>query len=176
MGIIDRFLDHRIEVADFIVKFQRATPSDQGFVDSLTRTTMDPYVLATWQDPDDQTAYFSRNAFSNHRDATLILVNEEGHYLGRLTLDEVEGFHGDRAVDLSEIHILPDYQGLGIGQAVIEEVLSLADPLPVQLIALDTNKGARQLYTRLGFKDLGLGSGELQGRHLMTTAPMAVQA
>ena len=60
----------------------------------------------------------------------------------------------DDAFELSELHVLPNAQGRGIGQALL---LSLADGLPHRHMLLSTpddNTRAFRLYRRLGFQDL----------------------
>jgi ribosomal protein S18 acetylase RimI-like enzyme len=58
------------------------------------------------------------------------------------------------AFELSELHVLPDVQGRGLGDRVLR---SLADGLPHQTMLLSTPEGdnrAWRLYRRLGFLDL----------------------
>ncbi len=53
---------------------------------------------------------------------------------------------------LANIEILPDYQGRGLGAAIIHGIIAEADAhhLPVRLQVLKINP-ARRLYERLGF-------------------------
>jgi ribosomal protein S18 acetylase RimI-like enzyme len=58
------------------------------------------------------------------------------------------------AFELSEMHVLPEAQGAGIGRRVLEQ---LAGALPHQHMLLSTPDGdtrAFRLYRRLGFEDL----------------------
>jgi ribosomal protein S18 acetylase RimI-like enzyme len=58
------------------------------------------------------------------------------------------------AFELSELHVLPAYQGLGIGRALL---LSLVEPVVFSTVLLSTPEGptrAFALYRRLGFVDL----------------------
>ncbi len=60
----------------------------------------------------------------------------------------------DDAFELSEIHVLPDYQGTGIGR---ELLTSLANSLPHRAMLLSTpdrDTRAFRLYRHLGFVDL----------------------
>lgn len=60
----------------------------------------------------------------------------------------------DDCFELSELHVLPDAQGRGVGRALL---LSLADGLPhhdMLLSTPDSNTRARRLYANLGFVDL----------------------
>ena len=60
---------------------------------------------------------------------------------------------GSSHIFLDEIHILPEYQGRGIGQQVIRNLLAEASSqdLAVELILLRSNP-VRRLYEGLGFK------------------------
>jgi len=60
----------------------------------------------------------------------------------------------DHAFELSELHVTPSAQGLGIGERVLR---SLADDLPHRSMVLSTPEGdnrAWRLYRRVGFVDL----------------------
>jgi ribosomal protein S18 acetylase RimI-like enzyme len=60
----------------------------------------------------------------------------------------------DNAFELSEIHVLPDYQGYGIGR---ELLLSLAGGIPHEKMLLSTpdrDTRAFRLYHHVGFVDL----------------------
>jgi ribosomal protein S18 acetylase RimI-like enzyme len=60
----------------------------------------------------------------------------------------------DDAFELSELHVLPQAQGNGLGERMLR---SLADDLPHSTMVLSTPEGenrAWRLYRRLGFRDL----------------------
>src|SRR5881275_56599 len=62
----------------------------------------------------------------------------------------------DPVVAVGPIGVLPDHQGTGIGSALMEALLAVADAADVPLIAL---LGAPQYYSRFGFrpaKELGV--------------------
>lgn len=62
-------------------------------------------------------------------------------------------FHLDMAkeeAELDDLYILPEYQGRGIGTAVIGHCLRQADK-PVFLYVFRKNTGAIRLYKRMGF-------------------------
>ena len=71
--------------------------------------------------------------------------------------DLVVGFLGVREEDdhlyIAQAYIIPDFQGQGIGTALISEVLS--GGVPVELWVMTSNTGARRLYERLGFRVTG---------------------
>ncbi|MEY4669569.1 MAG: hypothetical protein RL518_2268 [Pseudomonadota bacterium] len=57
---------------------------------------------------------------------------------------------------LSEIQLLPEYQGRGIGSLILKEQMELAKSLnlPLRLVVLRENR-AQELYRRLGFVTTG---------------------
>ncbi len=67
--------------------------------------------------------------------------------IGRLSVKEFSDH-----ILFDAIHLLPDYQGRGIGTLLLQDVLMQAKgrQLPVRLILLRSNP-AKQLYERLGF-------------------------
>lgn len=148
-----------------------AFPRHAGFVNLLLRNTMEAYVRAAWQEEADIEAYFRRNAFDGRAADTLILHalsrDSDLEPAGVITALYASAEGGERAVDLSEIHILPSLQGKGLGRALITAVQEMAAPLPVTLIVLDTNP-AIGLYEKLGFKVVRKGEGDTAHRwHMM---------
>ena len=61
----------------------------------------------------------------------------------------------DTAVDLTNVVLLPAFQGKGIGTRIVQDVIAhaTAQRLPVRLQVLRANP-ARALYERLGFRTL----------------------
>ena len=72
----------------------------------------------------------------------------DGHAIGYLGVSERES-----ATFIDQIEIVPNYQGQGIGTALINNVL--ARGRPVDLGVLKVNDDARRLYERLGFRVIG---------------------
>jgi GNAT superfamily N-acetyltransferase len=60
-------------------------------------------------------------------------------------------------VKLNQLYILPEYQGKGIGEACMKQIIADAQRtgLPVRLQALKVNARAIAFYRRLGFTDAG---------------------
>ncbi len=61
-------------------------------------------------------------------------------------------------MELQKIYVLPEYQGIGAGTALLKEVKSLARDLYPDYIWLDThisNEKAIRLYEKNGFKKVG---------------------
>jgi putative acetyltransferase len=83
----------------------------------------------------------------------------------------------DSVVAVGPIGVLPEYQGLGIGSALMDALLTAADAADVPMIVL---LGSPQYYSRFGFRpaqELGVISPEprwgeaFQARHLTAYTP-----
>ena len=122
-----------------------ATESDAAFVDGLTRLTMERYVRATWPAESDVERYFARNGFD--RGATR-LIRLGARDVGRVSLSL-----SNEGIYLENLHVLPEYQGCGIGSAVVDRVVRGAWLLArsVRLQCLRVNPALR-LYLRHGFE------------------------
>jgi ribosomal protein S18 acetylase RimI-like enzyme len=121
------------------------TEADYGFIYALNRTTMQPYVEPIW----GWDEAFQREAFArrwNPDNQQIIVVN--GRDAGRITLNETP-----ELIYLAQINLLPEFQGKGIGTAVIQSIQANAERAGkfVELRVLKTNPDARRLYERLGF-------------------------
>jgi ribosomal protein S18 acetylase RimI-like enzyme len=127
------------------VTLRDATLWDQEFVDSLTRFVMQDYVLQTWSLLQEHEAYFTKNAFDLQ---TTKIIQLEGRDIGRLSVLETDDY---TLVD--NIHVWPEFQGLGIGKALIEVLIGQSHTRGayVKLQVLRVNP-AKMLYERLGFR------------------------
>lgn len=84
-------------------------------------------------------------------------------------------------MELQKLYMLPEYQGLGIGQALMDEILILSKEINPDYIWLDTtisNEKAIRFYERNGFSKCGkhffiIGT-QVFEYHLMTH-PIAVE-
>jgi GNAT superfamily N-acetyltransferase len=59
--------------------------------------------------------------------------------------------------ELAEIHVLPEYQGQGLGKALIRTLCDGRDERAVALSTHDADTAARHVYRSMGFKDLLTG-------------------
>lgn len=127
------------------IQLKPATADDEQFVNDLTRTTMRPYVEATWSDEPSRENYYFINRFVVGNTSIILHGAEPA---GRITVTR-----GDTEIVLDEIHLLPEFQGHGIGAKMIRELLDEAHTggKTVALIVLKTNP-AKGLYERLGFE------------------------
>jgi ribosomal protein S18 acetylase RimI-like enzyme len=139
-----------------------ARADDHDFLWLLKQQTMRLYVEQTWGRWNDaeQKAWFSLKFLP---EAVCIIVTG-GRDAGR-----VEVTRNAEGIVLGTIEILPEFQGLGIGTAVIASLQTEARStnLPLRLQVLKANPRAYRFYTRLGFKPLG----ETATHHLMSWQP-----
>ena len=68
---------------------------------------------------------------------------------------------------IHEIQVLPEYQGRGIGTAVVRTVIEqgASHRLPIKLSVVPANSRAQALYERLGFEVTGVESPFIRMRH-----------
>ena len=124
---------------------RQATPGDRDTLYRIRREAMRPYVEQIWGwDEEFQERRF-RESY-DHTKTQVVVV--DGHATGLLGVSEREW-----ATFIDQIEIVPEYQGRGIGTALINEVL--ARGRPVELDVLKVNADARRLYERLGFRVTG---------------------
>ncbi len=122
-----------------------ATNADFEFLYQLHRATMKEYIEATWGWEESwQREYFQ----AKWEPAKRNIIQIEGEDAGVLVIENREGEHY-----LGLIEILPEFQGRGVGTAVIQDFLAAAQTqnLPATLHVLKSNDPARKLYERLGF-------------------------
>ena len=90
-----------------------------------------------------------------------IFSYEGNHYLTAWTGDKIVGFIGLMAVggegDITNVAVLSEYRGQGVGKALVEEMLALAKEKQVKKIMLEvraSNQKAIGLYEKFGFQFL----------------------
>ncbi len=125
---------------------RRATAADGEFAYALRRAAYEDVIREQFGDWDE---IRQRQLFEDKwRPEDYDIVERQGRPIGALhvrrTPDEV---------DVVEIQLLPEYQGQGIGTALLHQELQFADAhgLPVRLQVLHKNR-ARVLYERFGFR------------------------
>lgn len=141
-----------------------ATPADYRWLWELKRDTMRIYVEQTWGSwEDDAQEAFFRRSYSPDK---IQLIMVDGQRAGLLHLEREPD-----AIFLANIQIHSDFQGRGLGTAVIRSLLQTAQSLrtSVRLQVLKVNSGAQRLYTRLGF----IVSGETHTHRMMRWLPQS---
>ena len=125
-----------------------ATEADVPFLWTLLVAAMKEYVAQTWGWDEE----FQRHYFYEHLDLSRVeIITTEGIPVGsRITAER------ESAVFLANIEIVPEYQGHGLGAAIIRELCEQArgKGLAVELQVLKINP-SRRLYERLGFREVG---------------------
>lgn len=129
-----------------VLTLRNATQADAPFVNDLTRQTMTPLVRKTWESDEELERYFDKNRYI--ADSTKI-IELNGIDVGRVTL-----LWSDEEVYVDQIHLLPAWQGQGLGTRVLERIIVVARRLgrAVRLQCLRANP-AVHLYRRLGFEE-----------------------
>lgn len=121
-----------------------AEEKDQEFLYQVKKQSNFGYISDLWGwDEDVQRREFARD-FQQIREFSVITV--DGADAGFLQLQSGSDF-----LNVAEIHLLPPFQGQGIGSAVLKDVQADAEGLPVLIGCFRANKRAYQLYQRLGF-------------------------
>jgi ribosomal protein S18 acetylase RimI-like enzyme len=120
--------------------------ADRDFLYALNEATMREYVELVWGWDDQAQASFFDNRFQPDR---WQVIQVGGQDIGVFIVEE-----GDDEIFLAEIQILPDWQGRGIGSAIVRSLMDSAATAgkPVTLRVLHVNERARALYERLGFR------------------------
>lgn len=105
------------------------------------------YVDAVWGWDDDFQARFFDEHFDVSSNRHVIEVSDEG-------IGTVEIWDEPARLVLASIRVAPEWQGRGVGTAIIRSVLSrgAAERKPVALQVLKVNPRAKQLYEREGFR------------------------
>ena len=133
-------------------RLRPAEEGDREFCYQLNRSTMKPYIEATWGPWNDQQqrALFGEKWWTPGKLNHTRIVEIHGQPAGLLIALPRGGEHY-----LAEIQIHPDHQGRGIGSDLVRRIIREAHPAPVTLQVLKTNPAARRLYKRLGFTVTG---------------------
>ena len=128
------------------LEFRNATEADMPFLLALRHATMSEH-LARVNAARDDAAQLAR-VLSLFEHARIVSMN--GRDIGLL-----KAYKEPTRWYIAQIQIAPEFQGQGLGRALIENVLSQAsrDQLPTALKVL-TGNPARRLYEALGFREV----------------------
>ncbi|MHB8648392.1 MAG: GNAT family N-acetyltransferase [Thermomicrobiales bacterium] len=140
-------------------QLRQATWADYGFLYRLHVAAMRDLVTRVWGWDDAwQEEYFADHFNPAH--SRIVVMDGKDVGVVAVEWDATEAF-------LTNIEILPAYQGRGLGTALVTEIIAEAKArhLPVRLQVLKINP-ARRLYERLGF----IVTGETATHFLMTKA------
>ncbi len=73
-------------------------------------------------------------------------------------------FEGERAAGIYDVEVIPSHQGRGIGTRLVREAMDLAGQHGFRTAVLSATAAGHGLYTRLGFRDVGVLSSWRYGR------------
>ena len=139
------------------IRFRPATENDTDFLYALHVATMKEYVDKTWGWDDT----FQESVFrKNYVPVEIQVITFTEKDMGMLSLEE-----RGQDIFLRAIEIHPDYQGQGIGTAIIQKIIAegALKMKPVFLHVLKVNP-AKRLYERLGFSVVNETSTHFQMR------------
>jgi ribosomal protein S18 acetylase RimI-like enzyme len=122
-----------------------ATDADFNFLYNLNKATMKDVVDQVWGwNEAFQQAYFKEHF--NTAGASIIVVR--GKDVGGLQYEEAP-----QSITLVELQVLPEYQGKGLGTAILKHLINeaKASRKDILLQVLKPNIRARRLYERNGF-------------------------
>lgn len=102
-------------------------------------------------------------------DGEFWLIEHDGEAIGRLYL-----FWGETTLQLIDIALLPECRGVGLGTALLDELLTRADSRGLAVgLHVETDNPARRLYRRLGFAVVGENGVYLEMRRPAGMPPAA---
>ncbi|ATF34164.1 N-acetyltransferase [Burkholderia thailandensis] len=129
------------------ITLRPASTADEPFLLRLRKRTMTDHLQKAGVPADDETHY--ERIRSNFEDAKVIRADDEDVGLLKVSRAVAE-WH------VHQLQISPDYQGRGIGKAVLGLVLEEAKDANVAVsLSVMHDNPARRLYERLGFKLVG---------------------
>ena len=125
--------------------FRLATAADADFVYRLNELTMRSYVEQTWGAWDED---FQRTFFKEHfrPDENEVIVSDTEAIGVRSIIRRPDYLF------VANIQLLPEWQGRGIGRAILERLLEKEPRVELEVQKVNP---ARRLYERLGFVIFG---------------------
>ncbi len=141
-------------MANSAVTLRALQTGDLEFIEHLYATSRaEEMSHSGW--PAEQIATFLNMQFKaqhtyyqeHYRGADFLIIELDGQRIGRIYL-----FWGQTTLNLIEIALLPEFQGRGIGSALIHQQLQRADELGLEVeLSVETYNRAQRLYVRAGF-------------------------
>lgn len=143
-------------------KLEPLTEDDGDFRLVVYRATIKSSIdeLFGWGDATQEAMVLDQLRSGSH---AVIVV--DGQRTGVLQVEDTA-----EAILLSQIEILPQFQGRGIGTSVIRSLIDRSDRegKPLTLHVFRTNDSARRLYERLGFVATGEDEHNIQMTYTLT--------
>jgi ribosomal protein S18 acetylase RimI-like enzyme len=122
-----------------------ANRDDAPLFYNIIDRTMREFILATWGRWDEARVQSESEAHSQLVNAQVIEIDHVAVGIFRVARHLTH-------IQLEQIYLLPEYQHLGIGTVLLNQIMSEAEQsiLPVRLLVMAVNP-AQQFYKRLGF-------------------------
>lgn len=140
--------------ARLAISYRAMRAEDYAFTEALYASTREEELAATGWTGEQKAAFLAQQHRAQHQHyqthyvgAEWLIVERAGQAIGRLYLDR-----RPQEIDVIDISLLPAARGMGIGGAILRDVLAEASGSnrPVH-IHVEKNNPARRLYQRLGF-------------------------
>ena len=145
----------RVEEHKPEVSFRQIVSDDFDFLWRLHNAALKEYVEKTWGWDEGRQRELFAEGFNTNNGKIIVVDGADAGYLWTIE-KEAETF-------LVSIRLLPEFQNVGIGTKVIEDMLAKSKKL-VRLQVMKINP-AQNLYKRLGFETIG----ETETHFLMQT-------
>lgn len=136
-----------------------ANESDLPGIDAIYNAEIVTGV-ATW-DLEPWTAERRRRWFAEHANdpsQPVLVADVGGEVVGFAYLSKVSDKGGWRFTREDTVYVRPDWQGRGVGRALLHELIALARSLPVRLVVASiesSNVRSLALHHALGFQRIG---------------------
>lgn len=120
--------------------------SDKEAIYLTKKNSIQPYVEKIWGWNEEYQILDFEESF--------LLDNFKKIMVDELFVGFIETQEYDQVINVTEIHILPDYQGAGIGSDIIRNIISKAEDKnkSTTIGCFKDNVNAVKLYKRLGFE------------------------
>lgn len=128
--------------------------ADMAFAEQVYATSRAEEMSSSGWPPEHIAAFLSMQFKAQHtyyqehyRGADFFIVELDGQRIGRLYL-----YWGSTTLTLIDIALLPQYQGQGIGNALLQQQLQRADERGLEVeLSVEAYNRAQHLYVRAGF-------------------------
>lgn len=119
---------------------------DKDFIYNVKKSSIMKYVEKIWGWDEE---YQIKDFESDFILENFKIISAEGKDIGFIQVVEDPLY-----ISIIEIHIIPNYQGCGIGISILKRIIEQASNKmkPVRIGCFKDNTGAKRLYERLGFR------------------------
>lgn len=127
-------------------QLRKSTKDDFMLSFEIRKNALGKYVEKTWGWNEDWQLNYHKEDFNTE---ILQIIEVDGKPAGTL-----ESYKEEKAVRVSGLYIIDEYQNSGIGGEIMRNIISEAAKcsFPVKLQVLIVNIRARKFYERLGFR------------------------